>query len=117
MGGGFPCSMICQSAVSQGLGAVARSLPGDWRVHAELLTFGPIFQVEPFASLSEAVRKSVPRVLINRDVVGPLAWCPRSRDVVQLGDLVHSVEKLVELLGWTEEMKDLLQRETGKVGC
>lgn len=74
-------------------------------------------QVEPFASLSAAVRNSVPRVLINRDVVGPLAWCPRSRDVVQLGDLVHSVEKLVELLGWTGEMKDLLQRETGKVGC
>ncbi|XP_039732891.1 NAD-dependent protein deacetylase sirtuin-3, mitochondrial isoform X4 [Pteropus medius] len=78
---------------------------------------GENFWVEPFASLSEAVRNSVPRVLINRDAVGPLAWCPRSRDVVQLGDLVHSVEKLVELLGWTEEMKDLLQRETGKEGC
>ncbi|XP_023382191.1 NAD-dependent protein deacetylase sirtuin-3, mitochondrial isoform X4 [Pteropus vampyrus] len=78
---------------------------------------GENFWVEPFASLSEAVRNSVPRVLINRDAVGPLAWCPRSRDVVQLGDLVHSVEKLVELLGWTEEMKDLLQRETGKAGC
>lgn len=74
-----------------------------------------VFQVEPFASLSEAVRSSVPRLLMNREVVGPLAWCPRSRDVVQLGDLVHSVERLVELLGWTEEMKDLVRRETGKV--
>lgn len=74
-----------------------------------------VFQVEPFASLSEAVRSSVPRLLMNRDMVGPLAWRPRSRDVVQLGDLVHSVERLVELLGWTEEMKDLVRRESGKV--
>ncbi|KAM5222777.1 NAD-dependent protein deacetylase sirtuin-3, mitochondrial isoform 5-T5 [Hipposideros larvatus] len=76
---------------------------------------GEDFWVEPFASLSEAVRSSVPRLLMNRDMVGSLAWCPRSRDVVQLGDLVHSVERLVELLGWTEDMQDLVQRETGKV--
>ncbi|XP_027622472.1 NAD-dependent protein deacetylase sirtuin-3, mitochondrial isoform X2 [Tupaia chinensis] len=75
---------------------------------------GEDFRVEPFASLSEAVRSSVPRLLINRHLVGPLAWCPRSKDVTQLGDVVHSVERLVELLGWTEEMQDLMQRETGK---
>lgn len=75
-----------------------------------------IFQVEPFASLSEAVRSSVPRLLINRDLVGSLARHPRGRDVVQLGDVVHGVKRLVELLGWTEEMRDLIQRETGKVG-
>lgn len=71
--------------------------------------------MEPFASLSEAVRSSVPRLLINRDLVGPFSWRPRRRDVAQLGDVIHSVERLVELLGWTEEMKDLVQRETGKV--
>uniref|UniRef100_A0A2K6FJQ5 Sirtuin 3 n=1 Tax=Propithecus coquereli TaxID=379532 RepID=A0A2K6FJQ5_PROCO len=76
---------------------------------------GEDFWVEPFASLSEAVRSSVPRLLINRDLVGPLAWRPRSRDVAQLGDVVHSVERLVELLGWTEELQDLIQRETGKL--
>ncbi|XP_013358370.1 PREDICTED: NAD-dependent protein deacetylase sirtuin-3, mitochondrial isoform X3 [Chinchilla lanigera] len=71
--------------------------------------------VEPFASLSEAVRASVPRLLINRDLVGPFAWRPRSRDVIQLGDVVQNVERLVELLGWTEELQDLVQRETGKL--
>lgn len=65
--------------------------------------------------MSEAVRSSVPRLLINRDLVGPFFWRPRRRDVAQLGDVIHSVERLVELLGWTEEMKDLVQRETGKV--
>lgn len=73
-----------------------------------------VFQVEPFASLSEAVGASVPRLLINRDLVGTFAWRPRSRDVVQLGDVVHSVERLVELLGWTKELQDLVQRETRK---
>ncbi|XP_030893174.1 NAD-dependent protein deacetylase sirtuin-3, mitochondrial isoform X2 [Leptonychotes weddellii] len=71
--------------------------------------------VEPFASLSEAVQSSVPRLLINRDLVGPFAWRPRSRDVVQLGDVVHGVERLVELLGWTEELQDLIQQETEKL--
>ncbi|XP_012930030.2 NAD-dependent protein deacetylase sirtuin-3, mitochondrial isoform X2 [Heterocephalus glaber] len=73
------------------------------------------FWVEPFASLSEAVGGSVPRLFINRDLVGSFAWRPRSRDVVQLGDVVHSVQRLVELLGWTEELQDLIQRETGKL--
>uniref|UniRef100_A0A8C5YDB2 Sirtuin 3 n=1 Tax=Microcebus murinus TaxID=30608 RepID=A0A8C5YDB2_MICMU len=81
-----------------------------------LLILGTSLEVEPFASLSEAVGSSVPRLLINRDLVGPLAWRPRSRDVAQLGDMVHSVERLVELLGWTEELQDLIQRETGKKG-
>lgn len=74
-----------------------------------------LFQVEPFASLSEAVQRSVPRLLINRDLVGPFAWRPRSRDVVQLGDVVHGVERLAELLGWTQELQDLIQQETEKV--
>lgn len=71
--------------------------------------------MEPFASLSEAVRSSVPRLFMNQEAVGPLSWRPRSRDVLQLGDLVDSVERLVELLGWSEELKELVQRETGKV--
>ena len=57
----------------------------------------------------------MPRLLINRDLVGPFAWRPRSRDVVQLGDMVHSVERLVELLGWTEELRDLMRQEAEKV--
>ena len=39
-----------------------------------------------------------------------MARNPRGRDVVQLGDVVHGVKRLVELLDWTD-----IQRETGKV--
>lgn len=73
-------------------------------------------QVEPFASLAGAVRSSVPRVLINRELVGPFAWQQRHNDVAQLGDVVGGVEKLVELLGWSDEMQTLIQKEKEKVG-
>lgn len=72
--------------------------------------------MEPFASLAEAVRSSVPRVLINRELVGSFAWQQRHNDVAQLGDVVGGVEKLVELLGWNEEMQTLIQKEKEKVG-
>ncbi|XP_053923784.1 NAD-dependent protein deacetylase sirtuin-3, mitochondrial isoform X5 [Cuculus canorus] len=76
---------------------------------------GEEFRVEPFASLAGAVRSSIPRVLINRDLVGPFAWQQRSNDVAQLGDVISSVEKLVELLGWTAEMETLIQKEKEKL--
>lgn len=73
-------------------------------------------QVEPFASLAGAVRSSVPRVLINRELVGPFAWQQRHNDVAKLGDVVGGVEELVELLGWKDEMQTLIQKEKEKVG-
>ncbi|KFP80670.1 hypothetical protein N311_07834, partial [Apaloderma vittatum] len=63
-----------------------------------LFVIGTSLEVEPFASLAGAVRGSVPRVLINRELVGPFAWHQRYNDVAQLGDVVSGVEKLVELL-------------------
>ncbi|XP_063253922.1 NAD-dependent protein deacetylase sirtuin-3, mitochondrial isoform X2 [Prinia subflava] len=76
---------------------------------------GEDFRVEPFASLAGAVRSSVPRVLINRELVGPFAWQQRHNDVAQLGDVVGGVEKLVELLGWNDEMQTLIQKEKEKL--
>ncbi|XP_039767285.1 NAD-dependent protein deacetylase sirtuin-3, mitochondrial isoform X3 [Ornithorhynchus anatinus] len=78
---------------------------------------GEDFRVEPFASLAGAARSSTPRVLINRDAVGPFARGPRANDVAQLGDVVSGVEKLVDLLGWTEEIRDLIRRETEKLAA
>ncbi|XP_071073964.1 NAD-dependent protein deacetylase sirtuin-3, mitochondrial isoform X5 [Dasypus novemcinctus] len=91
----------------------------DFPVADLLLILGTSLEVvvEPFASLSEAVCSSVPRVLINRDLVGSFASSPRSQDVAQLGDVVHSVERLVKLLGWTEEVRDLVQREMEKASA
>ncbi|XP_071077462.1 NAD-dependent protein deacetylase sirtuin-3, mitochondrial isoform X2 [Desmodus rotundus] len=117
-----PRCTVCTGLVKPDVVFFGEALPERFFLHvvdfptAELLLIlGTSLKVEPFASLSEAVRSSVPRVLINREAVESWAWHPRSRDVVQLGDLVDSVERLVELLGWTEEMKDLVQRETAKL--
>ncbi|XP_033063606.1 NAD-dependent protein deacetylase sirtuin-3, mitochondrial isoform X2 [Trachypithecus francoisi] len=117
-----PRCPVCTGVVKPDIVFFGEPLPQRFLLHVVdfpmadlLLILGTSLEVEPFASLTEAVRSSVPRLLINRDLVGPLAWRPRGRDVAQLGDMVHSVERLVELLGWTEEMRDLVQRETGKL--
>ncbi|XP_060118514.1 NAD-dependent protein deacetylase sirtuin-3, mitochondrial isoform X2 [Heteronotia binoei] len=76
---------------------------------------GEDFRVEPFASLAGAVRSSVPRLLINRDLVGPFAYQPQHNDVAELGDVVSGVEKVVALLGWKEELQELIKKETEKL--
>lgn len=65
-------------------------------------------QVEPFASLSGAVGSSVPRLLINKNLVGPFVWGRRPEDVVQLGDVVSGVQTLVDALGWNQELNSVM---------
>nr|XP_020475563.1 NAD-dependent protein deacetylase sirtuin-3, mitochondrial isoform X2 [Monopterus albus] len=85
-----------------------------------LIIMGTSLEVEPFASLSGAVRSSVPRLLINRDLVGPFAWSRRPHDVVQLGDVVSGVQALVDSIGWTQELDALMsaaaEKATKKTG-
>lgn len=71
--------------------------------------------MEPFASLAGAVGGSVPRLLINRDPVGPFAGRHRARDVVRLGDVVEGVRALVDALGWTRELDALMAAAALKV--
>ena len=67
-------------------------------------------QVEPFAGIASAVDRSTPRLLLNREIVGPFSrrWERRSNDVVELGDVVEGVQKLVGLLGWSEAMDAIM---------
>ncbi|XP_060694955.1 NAD-dependent protein deacetylase sirtuin-3, mitochondrial isoform X1 [Hemiscyllium ocellatum] len=81
-----------------------------------LIILGTSLEVEPFASLSEMVRESVPRVLFNQDLVGSITRNPlRVNDVVELGDIVSGVKKFSEMLGWHEEVNDLLSTEHEKL--
>uniref|UniRef100_A0A8I5U2E9 Sirtuin 3 n=1 Tax=Pongo abelii TaxID=9601 RepID=A0A8I5U2E9_PONAB len=96
-----PRCPVCTGVVKPDIVFFGEPLPQRFLLHVVdfpmadlLLILGTSLEVEPFASLTEAVRSSVPRLLINRDLVGPLAWHPRSRDVAQLGDVVHGVERL-----------------------
>ncbi|RXN01946.1 NAD-dependent protein deacetylase sirtuin-3, mitochondrial [Acipenser ruthenus] len=87
----------------------------DFPVADLLVVMGTSLEVEPFASLAGAVRNSVPRVLINRDLVGPFVYrAPRHNDVLELGDVVSGVERFADKLGWKEELNKLIAVETGK---
>ena len=61
------------------------------------------------------MRPSVPRLLINRDRVGPFAGRRSPHDVVQLGDVVSGVQALVQALGWTQELEALMAAAAEKV--
>ncbi|XP_064921791.1 NAD-dependent protein deacetylase sirtuin-3, mitochondrial isoform X3 [Columba livia] len=118
-----PHCRVCTGVVKPDIVFFGEELPQRFFLHvtdfpmADLLfVIGTSLEVEPFASLAGAVRSSVPRVLINRDLVGPFAWRQRHNDVAQLGDVVSGVETLVELLDWREEMQTLMQKEKEKVG-
>ncbi|NWS73621.1 SIR3 deacetylase, partial [Crotophaga sulcirostris] len=118
-----PHCPVCTGLVKPDIVFFGEELPQRFLLHltdfpmADLLfVIGTSLEVEPFASLAGAVRSSTPRVLINRDLVGPFAWQQRPSDMAQLGDVVSGVQKLVELLGWTAEMEALIQKEKEKVG-
>ncbi|XP_047666588.1 NAD-dependent protein deacetylase sirtuin-3, mitochondrial isoform X3 [Tachysurus fulvidraco] len=84
----------------------------DFPIADLLIVMGTSLEVEPFASLSGAVRGSVSRLLINRDLVGPFAWgSSRPSDVVELGDVVSGVRNLADALGWMPELETLMADE------
>lgn len=70
-----------------------------------LICIGTSLEVYPFAGLADTVPKQVPRLLINRDRVGTFG--NRPRDSILSGDLVESLKKLTEALGWTKELEEL----------
>lgn len=119
MKGAVPKCPTCTGVVKPDIVFFGEELPvhffkylTDFPLADLLIIMGTSLEVEPFASLAGAVRGSVPRLLINRDRVGPFAGGRRPRDVVQLGDVVHGVQTLVDAAGWTEDLKALMNAHT-----
>jgi len=49
--------------------------------------------------------------------VGPFVRTPlRRADHVELGDLVDSVQRFAEILGWSAEIEDLMRSQGSRVG-
>lgn len=70
------------------------------------------FQIEPFASLVNTVRSTVPRLLLNRHAVGPFERVPLRRgDHMELGDLADSVRRFAEILGWSGEIEEMMRTQ------
>lgn len=77
-----------------------------------------MFQIEPFASLVNTVRSTVPRLLLNRHAVGPFEKVPLRRgDHMELGNLEDTVRKFAEMLGWNIEIEELMRNQETLVGC
>ncbi|XP_028999510.1 NAD-dependent protein deacetylase sirtuin-3, mitochondrial isoform X3 [Betta splendens] len=121
MSGTVPKCPTCKGVVKPDIVFFGEELPQhffkylkDFPLADLLVIMGTSLEVEPFASLAGAVRGSVPRLLINRDLVGPFAWGRRPRDVVQLGDVVSGVQALVDALGWSQELDALMASSAKK---
>ncbi|KAG7482923.1 NAD-dependent protein deacetylase sirtuin-3, mitochondrial [Solea senegalensis] len=115
MSGTVPKCPVCKGVVKPDIVFFGEELPRHFMKYLTdlpladlLIVMGTSLEVEPFASLAGAVRSSVPRLLINRDLVGPFARRRRRQDVVQLGDVVSGVRALVDALGWTQELEALM---------
>ncbi|XP_056121742.1 NAD-dependent protein deacetylase sirtuin-3, mitochondrial isoform X1 [Rhinichthys klamathensis goyatoka] len=115
MEGKIPKCSTCKGVIKPDIVFFGEELPRpffsylrDFPIADLLIVMGTSLEVEPFASLAGAVRGSVSRLLINRDLVGPFSWGSRHTDVAELGDVVSGVKKLVELLGWKQELETLM---------
>lgn len=76
-----------------------------------------MLQIEPFASLVNTVRSTVPRLLLNRHAVGPFERVPLRRgDHMELGDLEVTVRRFAEMLGWNSEIEELMSAHETQVG-
>lgn len=79
-----------------------------------LICIGTSLEVHPFAGIADAVPLTVPRLLVNRELVG--SFGSRGDDCVLPGDLVDSVKKLAAALGWADELEDLVRSHNDKCG-
>ncbi|XP_069821792.1 NAD-dependent protein deacetylase sirtuin-3, mitochondrial [Dendropsophus ebraccatus] len=109
-----PRCSACKGLIKPDIVFFGEQLPARFFLHltdfprADLLfVMGTSLEVEPFASLVYAVRSSTPRVLINRDPVGPFLDSSDGLNVLELGEVTSGVKRLVQLLGWDSELEEL----------
>ncbi|KAJ3396424.1 NAD-dependent protein deacetylase sirtuin-2 [Lobulomyces angularis] len=96
-----------------------KSIENDFDNCDLLIVMGTSLQVNPFASLINFAGPNIPRLLINRDKVGELKLKSRGfdfdgsiqkfrRDSLFLGSCDEGCLKFADLMGWKEELLDLM---------
>lgn len=68
-----------------------------------VIVIGTSLTVHPFATLPSMARDGVPRLLLNMEQVGDFGT--RADDVLCLGECDDGIRKLVDELGWGEELE------------
>ncbi|XP_017278508.1 NAD-dependent protein deacetylase sirtuin-3 isoform X2 [Kryptolebias marmoratus] len=119
MNDSIPTCSFCAATVKPDVVFFGEDLPQKYFLHTEdfpkadlLIIMGTSLQIEPFASLVNTVRSTVPRLLLNRHAVGPFERVPLRRgDHMELGDLAETVRRFAKLLGWSGEIEELMKRQ------
>ncbi|XP_011605469.1 NAD-dependent protein deacetylase sirtuin-3 isoform X2 [Takifugu rubripes] len=114
-----PLCSFCAATVKPDVVFFGEDLPEKYFLHTKdfpkadlLIIMGTSLQIEPFASLVNTVRSTVPRLLLNRHAVGPFERVPLRRgDHMELGDLVATVRRFAEMLGWDSEIEELMSTQ------
>ncbi|XP_049430048.1 NAD-dependent protein deacetylase sirtuin-3 [Epinephelus fuscoguttatus] len=119
MNDNIPICTFCAATVKPDVVFFGEDLPQKYFLHTKdfrkadlLIIMGTSLQIEPFASLVNTVRSTVPRLLLNRHAVGPFEKVPLRRgDRVELGDLEDTVRRFAEMLGWNDEIEELMRSQ------
>lgn len=72
-----------------------------------VVVLGTSLLVAPVSSIPDWVKSDVPRLLINRELVGSFMGPHFKKDVFLDGDCDESVRQLCQLAGWEEELDRL----------
>lgn len=75
-----------------------------------VIVMGTSLSVQPFYSLLQQVRENVPRLLINREAVGPFRFCNMEsclRDVFIQAECDDGVIEFCQQLGWEDELRTI----------
>ncbi|XP_041651300.1 NAD-dependent protein deacetylase sirtuin-3 [Cheilinus undulatus] len=115
----IPICSFCAATVKPDVVFFGEDLPQKYFLHTKdfpkadlLIIMGTSLQIEPFASLVNTVRSTVPRLLLNRHAVGPFEKVPLRRgDHMELGDLADTVRRFAEMLGWNDEIEELMRSQ------
>lgn len=115
----IPTCSFCAATVKPDVVFFGEDLPQKYFLNTQdfpkadlLLIMGTSLQIEPFASLVNTVRSTVPRLLLNREVVGPFTKVPlRRKDFVELGNLEDLVRRFAQMLGWNEGIEEMMSTQ------
>ncbi|KAF6013597.1 hypothetical protein HII12_001578 [Brettanomyces bruxellensis] len=115
---GIPRCQKCDSYVKPDIVFFGESLPAKffelWEKDRKddftvAIVAGTSLEVYPFAILPAEISSRTTRVLMNREICADFEDCPRKSDLVMLADCDHTITKLVDLLGWHDDLEKLIQ--------
>ncbi|XP_056373277.1 NAD-dependent protein deacetylase sirtuin-3-like isoform X2 [Hyla sarda] len=119
MNGDSPRCNVCYGVVKPDIVFFGEDLPKSFHNFSKdfpkadlLIVMGTSLEIEPFANMVNAVRLNVPRLLMNRDLVGPFKKKPlKSTDVAELGELCDVTRTFVSALNWQTDLEELMRSQ------